>query len=527
MTEDDAFRPTAEDLRAAEQRPGPAPTRPSGPTGPEVPAPMAAAFGRPAGTAGPFEPVPHERNGPGAGPASPPARPAPPPVLAEAFGRPTGLAGAFEPPPGARQQPAPSVPSRWWKPDAPHDPWRDPAAAAYLGGPPNLTGRPAPGAEDSAEAAPPAGRRGRLRLRLRELSTGVTLVLLLCALLVGAAGGVTGYLLARGLGLSGLLDPGARLTSVGPNVQRPAGSVAGIARRVLPAVVSIEVRSSNESGTGSGVVVDGAGHIITNNHVVATAAGPRASLRVVFADQSSVPAKVVGRDPKTDLAVLEVVRSGLAVATLGNSDSLQVGDSVIAIGSPLGLASTVTAGIVSALNRPVPLAGQGTHTDAVIDAIQTDAAINPGNSGGALVDGSGAVVGINSAIATLSSAGGAQGGSIGVGFAIPINQARDIAQQLIRTGSVRHALLGVNAKSVTQLNGNRDGALVEAVQAGSAAEKAGLQEGDVITKVDDTVITGSDRLVVTIREHRVGDSVKVTFYRGSKLQARQATLQAD
>src|SRR5205823_14776002 len=168
------------------------------------------------------------------------------------------------------------------------------------------------------------------------------------------------------------------------------------------------------------------------------------------------------------------------------------------------------------------LQGEGTDTDAVIDAIQTDAAINPGNSGGALVDGSGTVVGINSAIATLSSGGG-QSGSIGVGFAIPINHARDIAQQIIRTGVVKHATLAVNARSVTQLNGNRDGALIEPVQPGGAGDRAGLQEKDVITRVDGTVITGSDKQVVTIREHKIGDQVKITFVRGSRTMTVVAT----
>ena len=215
---------------------------------------------------------------------------------------------------------------------------------------------------------------------------------------------------------------------------------------MLPAVVSIEVRSSAGSGTGSGVVIDRAGYVLTNNHVISAAAANRGSnLRALFSDQSAAEARVVGRDPKSDLAVLKVDKPGLTVAALGDSSKIAVGDPVIAIGSPLGLAGTVTSGIVSALNRPVRLGGggggSGSDTNAVINAIQTDAPINPGNSGGALVDGAGAVVGINSAIATLSSGQG-QSGSIGVGFAIPINEARDIAQQLIRTGKVQHATLG-------------------------------------------------------------------------------------
>jgi len=222
--------------------------------------------------------------------------------------------------------------------------------------------------------------------------------------------------------------------------------------------------------------------------------------------------------------VLKVDRPGLVVATLGDSDALAVGDSVIAIGSPLGLAGTVTHGIVSSLHRPLSLQEEGTNV--VIDAIQTDAAINPGNSGGALVDGAGAVVGINTTIFTTSSGGG-QGGSIGLGFAIPINEARDIAEQIIRTGSVRHATLAVNARSVTQLNGNRDGALIEAVQPGGAGDAAGLAENDVIIKVGGTLITGADKLTVTIRAHRVGDTVKITFVRGSQTRTTEATLRAD
>ncbi|MBI1759485.1 MAG: trypsin-like peptidase domain-containing protein [Actinobacteria bacterium] len=490
MIEDDPFRPTADDLRAAEERRS------------------------------------------GAARRTPPAgagdRPAPPPVLAEAFGRPPGDRSGFAPPSGSRFVARPEAGSAWWKPDASRDPWRDPASPAYLGGPPDLGGLPAPGGgpgSGATETVIAAGRAGRAGHNRRRWSVSAAVLLLAGAVLAGTTGGVAGYLLAARYGLSNLLDGGATLTRVGPNVQRPPGSVAAVAERVRPAVVSIEVRGRDESGTGSGVVIDGKGYILTNNHVVSAAINGNGTLRVVFTDQSSVPAKVVGRDPKTDLAVIKVDRPGLVVAALGDSGTLAVGDPVVAIGSPLGLASSVTSGIVSALNRPVPLQGPGTDTDAVINAIQTDAAINPGNSGGALVDGGGAVIGINSAIATLGSAG--QGGSIGVGFAIPINEARDIAQQIIRTGSVSHATLAVNARSVTQLTGILDGALIEAVQPDGAAARAGLREGDVIVKVEGTVITGADTLVVTIRSHRIGDRVRITVVRGTETHTVTAVLQSD
>jgi serine protease Do len=285
-------------------------------------------------------------------------------------------------------------------------------------------------------------------------------------------------------------------------------------------------KQRREQSLGSGVIVSPEGYILTNNHVVAPAAGNKGIIRVVFADKSGVVGRVVGRDPKTDLAVIKVERHGLVVASLGDSDALKVGDSVIAVGTPLRLDGTVTVGIVSSLNRPTPLVDQSSDTDAVIGAIQTDAAINPGNSGGALVDGSGAVVGINFALLNPFSTG-PEAGNIGLGFAIPINQARDIADQLIRTGSVKHPTLAVNARSVTQLNGVRDGALIEGVTAGGSGDKAGLKEKDVIVKVDNEVIDSSDRLVVAIREHKVGDNVTITYVRGKETRTAETTLQSD
>ena len=300
---------------------------------------------------------------------------------------------------------------------------------------------------------------------------------------------------------------------------------------MLPVVVSVEVSTPGGSGTGSGVVISGQGYVLTNNHVVSqfATAGAGRSLRVRFSDQSAVDARIAGRDPKTDLAVLKIDKPGLTVAQLGDSSKIAVGDPVIAIGSPLGLAGTVTSGIISALDRPVRLGGaggnSGSDTNAVINAIQTDASINPGNSGGALVDGSGAVIGVNSAIATLSTGSTNQSGSIGLGFAIPINEARQIAEQLIRTGKVQHATLGVTARSVT--DGARDGALVESVAAGSAAADAGVKAGDVITRIGDRLVGGSDDLVVQVRAHKVGEKVQLTYVRGGRTVKVAVTLRGD
>ncbi|MGI8529857.1 MAG: S1C family serine protease, partial [Geodermatophilaceae bacterium] len=338
----------------------------------------------------------------------------------------------------------------------------------------------------------------------------------------GGAAGSAGYLLSKEAGESQLFKPGAQLTAVDGAVSREPGSISDIADRVLPAVVSVEVAFGDLGGTGSGVVVEEDGYILTNNHVVSQAADAAgASVRAIFADGTASAARIVGRDPLADLAVIKVEKPGLVVASLGDSSSLVVGDPVVAIGSPLGLTSTVTSGIVSALNRPVRLAGQGSDTNAVINAIQTDAAINPGNSGGALVDGSGAVVGINTAIASLGSAGGV-GGSIGLGFAIPIDVARDIAEQLISTGSATHASLGVNVRSVT--DGARDGALVVAVEDNSAAAAAGIREGDVIIRVGDLEVGSSEELVVAVDTNQPGDTVTVVVVRNGSARELQATL---
>jgi putative serine protease PepD len=303
-----------------------------------------------------------------------------------------------------------------------------------------------------------------------------------------------------------------------------------VARAVLPSVVAIKVRSGAEGGTGSGFVIDAKGYILTNNHVV-TAGGDDAQGRidVVFQDGSQAEAQVVGRDASYDLAVLKVNVAGLRAVQLGNSDGVVVGDPVVAIGAPLGLRGTVTTGIVSALNRPVS-AGED-DAPAFINAIQTDAAINPGNSGGPLVDGRGRVIGVNSAIARVPGiAGSATSGSIGLGFSIPSNQARRTAQELIRTGKAEHPVIGVvldrqyEGEGVRVATGETQGQ--PPVTEGGPADKAGIQAGDVITRINNRPVTEPDELIVAIRAQQVGDTVRLTIRRGSSERVVAVVLRA-
>jgi putative serine protease PepD len=313
-------------------------------------------------------------------------------------------------------------------------------------------------------------------------------------------------------------------------------SFAAIAAKVLPSVVSINVRGSSGSDTGSGVVLRSDGYVLTNNHVVAAAASG-GSVSVVFNDGSTSSARIVGTDQEDDLAVIKVAKTGLPAATLGASSNVRVGDAVLAVGSPLGLTGTVTAGIVSALNRPVDTTQdqqqqtdpfsfnnqqQQTATTTVISAIQTDAAINPGNSGGPLLNAAGQVIGINSAIASTGSIGG-QAGNIGVGFAIPIDQARIIAGELIKDGKASHPLMGVVLADATDDSGN-DLARVQSVTSGGPAAKAGLKVGDVIVEVGGQRTAGADAVIAAIRLHQPGQRLSITVERDGAKHTLTVTL---
>ena len=463
---------------------------------------QAGAFGRPGGVGGSF--APRRAGGP-----LPVGAPPVPEHLQDAFGRPPGTTSSLPRPPDAMSEQLD---------ESPADPWSDPTSGARLG-------PPAEQAEKTAPADPVPAERFSLRQALfeRRLRPSSLIGLLVSALLIGGVGAAIGVFAANRLPAA-VTDPQFQLATVAPSVTREPGSVADVAARVLPSVVSLEIRTGDTGETGSGVVIDGSGYILTNNHVISTAAtDPSAELTVIFNDgkQSRVPGIIVGRDPLTDLAVLKADISGATVAQLGDSAALAVGDPVIAIGSPLGLAGTVTTGIVSAKDRPVRLQGGGSDTDAVIDAVQTDAAVNPGNSGGPLVDSSGAVVGINTAIRTL---GGDSSGSIGLGFAIPITMAKSVAEQIIKSGTVQHSTIGVNARSAT--DGVTDGAQVQNVQQGGPAAAAGIAEGDVIIKVGDRAVGNADELVVAVRENAVGATVPVVLMRGGRQMTVNVTLAA-
>lgn len=369
----------------------------------------------------------------------------------------------------------------------------------------------------------PAPSQPKKRSRATALTAGAVALALMSA---GVGGGVA-MLVHPDHSAPGINASGAAPSM--PAASVPAGSVEAVAAKVVPSVVKLEVNQGRSSEEGSGVILSTDGLILTNNHVVAAAAaaadgaGAAPRTKVTFADGTNAPFTVVGTDPGSDIAVVRAQNvSDLTPIAIGSSADLRVGQDVVAIGSPLGLEGTVTTGIISALNRPVAAGGDARNQNTVLDAIQTDAAINPGNSGGALVNMNGELVGVNSAIATLgANAGGPQGGSIGLGFAIPVDQAKRIADEIIRTGSASRASLGVQVGNEAGV----DGAKIVEVTAGGAASAAGLPSGVLVTKIDDRVISSADALVAAVRSKAPGEKVTLTYLDpAGKAQTLDVTL---
>ncbi|MEU9326020.1 trypsin-like peptidase domain-containing protein [Streptomyces canus] len=461
----------------------------------------------PYGVPGPWAPAPpvqHPATAPAHGAAIP--TPPPPPAHATPVTRDTVTSG---PPkdhdvPAPHGSPTPTPPEAL--PPVPSTPWQnyDPWAPV-----------PAPLQQTGAAVDTKDTRRRRARRALLASA-------LLLALVAGGVGGVVGAYLERN-------GAGGDVVELPQAAEEPRGrapdSVAGIAARALPSVVTLHVSGTEESGTGTGFVLDDRGHILTNNHVVEPA-GTDGEISVTFHSGDTAKATVVGRDSGYDLAVVEVsdVR-GLKPMTLGNSDNVQVGDPVVAIGAPFDLEGTVTSGIISAKERPITAGGEsGGGTDvSYVDALQTDAPINPGNSGGPLLDSRARVVGINSAIRSAddgSGSGTGQAGSIGLGFAIPVNQAKRVAEELINTGKATHPVIGVTLDMDYTGDGARVGTKSgdggPAVTEGGPGDRAGLEAGDVITEVDGRRIHSGDELIVKTRAHRPGDRLELTVERDGR-----------
>ncbi|MET9102814.1 S1C family serine protease [Streptomyces antibioticus] len=501
-------------------------------TTPVPPAPSAPPVPVETPSAAPQPPVPD---------AGAPTTPLPQTPAAPADGAwppPTAPAAATEwPPPTAPQAAPPAVPAyaTAGAPAAPAPAYAEPGTHAYgatVGGVPQAGaafgsssgsggGQPPVWGASYQQPAPKVGKgRG-----------GLVAALLIAALVAGGLGGGIGYTLAKNDDSSGSTTVSS--STSGGAVKRDPGTVAGVAAKALPSTVTIEAESSNgEGGTGTGFVFDTQGHIVTNNHVVADAVDG-GKVTATFPDGKKYNAEVVGHAQGYDVAVIKLKNapSNLKPLTLGNSDEVAVGDSTIAIGAPFGLSNTVTTGIISAKNRPVASSDGSGSSSSYMSALQTDASINPGNSGGPLLDAQGNVIGINSAIQSTGSGGlggAAQSGSIGLGFAIPINQAKYVAQQLIKTGEPVYAKIGASvsldestggAKITDQGAGGSD-----AVEAGGPAAEAGLKPGDVITKLDDTVIDSGPTLIGEIWTHQPGDKVTITYERDGKTHTVDLTL---
>ncbi|GHH89371.1 S1C family serine protease [Streptomyces capitiformicae] len=427
---------------------------------------------------------------------------------------------AATPYPDASQAAPPSYPS-----PSPQPPYADASRAVPQAAPnPWQNYDPwagsAPLQQNGAAVVSEEARRKR---GLKILVVGAALI----ALVSGGVGGAMGAYLERNGGVGEVELP----QSGGGGTGRAPDSVAGIAASALPSVVTLHVSGSDAQGTGTGFVLDKRGHILTNNHVV-EAAATSGEISVTFSGGDTAEATIVGRDTGYDLAVVKVTGvNGLKPLPLGNSDEVQVGDPVVAIGAPFNLANTVTSGIISAKERPITAGGESGDASDVsyVDALQTDAPINPGNSGGPLVDVNARVIGINSAIRSAGSGSesdGGQAGSIGLGFAIPINQGKRVAEELINTGKATHPVIGVTLDMDYSGDGarigNDDGGA--AVNAGGPADRAGIRSGDVITEVDGQRVHSGDELIVKVRAHRPGDRLELTLQRDGREQKVSLTL---
>ncbi|WP_405193337.1 trypsin-like peptidase domain-containing protein [Streptomyces anulatus] len=545
--------PAAEDREPAAPDAAPDPTSPPAPDAPPAPAPPTDASVRseehggqevprprpsgsplhepdeystpPYGGPGPWAPAPPvQRPTPAHGTVVPPGAGGHPAHAAHvpqppqgAPGQPQGAPGQPQAAPGHQTQhpaPAPAPPpapqphaqqhTQWLQ----YDPWGAPGQPLTRPGPPEGTD---------------PGRRKKRR-------GGAFMGVLLLTLVASGIGGGVGAYIERNGGLTTVELPQADRD----NGDRAPESVAGIAASALPSVVTLHVSGTAESGTGTGFVLDGQGHILTNNHVVAPA-GSSGDITVTFSSGETASAELVGKDSGYDLAVVKVRGvSGLKPLPLGNSDNVQVGDPVVAIGAPFDLSNTVTSGIISAKQRPITAGGEkGDGSDiSYVDALQTDAPINPGNSGGPLVDTQAHVIGINSAIRAADSArgpeAGGQSGSIGLGFAIPINQGKRVAEELISTGKATHPVIGVTLDMKYTGDGAKvgtkgaDGA--PAVAKDGPAAKAGIKSGDVITHVKGQRVHSGEELIVKIRAHRPGDDLDLKLTRGGEERTVTLTL---
>ncbi|MDF6019922.1 trypsin-like peptidase domain-containing protein [Streptomyces sp. JH34] len=485
----------------------------------------------------------NEGNEGNAVPAAPSVPSAPPVPAAAPEGTPQGAPPAPQAPPAApadapttqipgathHEGAGPSTTAHEQYPYAPPSPQQPPADSAAWPPPPPAVPSYADGGSPPAWGAPVPSEPERPRKRR---AGGLVAAVAVAALVAGGVGGALGYWAAdsSGSGSSGSTTVAA--SNSPKDFKREAGTVAGVAASALPSVVTIDAKSGDgEGGTGTGFVYDKEGHILTNNHVVASAADS-GQLTATFSNGKKYDAEVIGRAQGYDVAVLKLKNApdGLTPLALGDSDKVAVGDSTIAIGAPFGLSNTVTTGIISAKNRPVASGDGSSNKNSYMSALQTDASINPGNSGGPLLDAGGAVIGINSAIQSTSGGGvgQSQAGSIGLGFAIPVNQAKNVAEQLIKTGQPVYPVIGATVTMEEKTGGaviSDEGAGgTPAVTPDGPAAKAGLKAGDVITKFNDTAVESGPTLIGEIWTHKPGDQVTLTYKRDGRTATAELTL---